>query len=64
MKPKTVRPGKKRPVEEQPEQFEVDHPIKKQPVDREFGPLAQDILKDYMDEEKRQREIDSSFGFR
>ena len=63
MKPNAVRAGKKRPAEEQPEQFEVNQPIKKQSVDRQFGPLAQDFIKDYLDEEKRQREIDSSFGF-
>ena len=66
-KPKAVRIGKKRPAEEdleQPEQLEVKmEPTKKQPVEQ-FGPLAQDFLQDYMDEEKRQREIDSSFGFR
>ena len=64
VKPKAVKIGIKRPVEEQPEQFEVNQPVKKQPVDRQFGPLAKDFLNDYLDEEKRQREIDSSFGFR
>ena len=65
-KPKAVRVGIKRPAEEdleQPEQLEVNQPVK--PAKQEqFGPLAQDFLKDYMNEEKRQREIDSSFGFR
>ena len=64
MKPKAARAGKKRPAEEQPEQFEVNQSIKKQPVDRQFGPLAQEFLKDYLNEEKRQREINSSFEFR
>ena len=66
MKPKAVRIGIKRPAEEdleQPEQLEVNQPVKSVKQEQ-FGPLAQDFLKDYMNEEKRQREIDSSFGFR
>ena len=62
VKPKVVKIDIKRPAEEQPEQFEVNQPIKKQSV--EFGPLAKDFLKDYMDAKKRHRKIDSSFGFR
>ena len=64
VKPKVVRVGIKRPAEEQPEQFEVNQSAKKQDIDQQFGPLAKDFLNDYLDEEKRQREIDSSFGFR
>ena len=61
VKPKAVKIGRKRPAEDQPEQFEV---IKKQDIDQQFGPLAKDFLNDYLDEEKRQRDIDSLFGFR
>ena len=64
LKPKAVNIGIKRPAEEQPKQSEVNQPAKKQLVDRKFDPLKKDLLKDYRNEEKRQREIDSSFGFR
>ena len=64
VKPKAVRVRIKRPAENDLEQFEVNQPAKKQDIDQQFGPLAQDFLNDYLDEEKRQREIDSSFGFR
>ena len=64
VKPKAVKIGIKRPAEEQPEQFEVNQPAKKQDIDQQFGPVAQELLRYYLDEEKRKREIDSSFGFR
>ena len=64
VKPKAVKIGKKRPAEDDLEQFEVNQSAKKQDIDQQFGPLAQDFLNDYLDEEKRQREIDNSFGFR
>ena len=48
VKPKAVKIGRKRPAEDQPEQFEV---IKKQDIDQQFGPLAKDFLNDYLDKE-------------
>ena len=64
VKPKAVRVGIKRPAEDDLEQFEENQSAKKQDIDQQFGPLAKDFLNDYLDEEKRQRKIDNSFGFR
>ena len=63
-KPKAKTAGKKRRAPEPDEEQQPAEVFVKPEPKPEFGPLAQDFLKDYMDEEKRQREIDSSFGFR
>ena len=65
IKPKAVKICRRRHADgEESEEDEENQSIKKQHIDQQFGHLAQEFLKVYLDEENRQREIDSSFGFR
>ena len=54
-----VRAGDKRRMKSEPEH----QPEKREALDK-FGPLSQEFLSNYMDEEKRKRMIDTSFGIR
>ena len=68
-KPKAKRAGKKRrapePDEEQQDPDEEQQPAAVKPDPKpEFGPLAQHFIRQYMDEDMRQKEIDTSFGIR
>ena len=54
-----VRTGDKRRIKSEPEH----QPEKREAIDK-FGPLSQEFLSNYMDEEKRKRKIDTSFGIR
>ena len=68
-KPKAKIAGKKRrapePDEEQQDPDEEQQPAAVKPDPKpEFGPLAQHFIRQYMDEEMRQKEIDTSFGIR